>query len=101
MSNGIRGRGPTDLPPPRPNLEETQEAQQKTPATPEATTAKEQAPLDRFERKGGAVGAQLQSRLQALAGKVGANAAKVQFSNEDLAYLANTFAALIRDHPGA
>jgi hypothetical protein len=85
-------------------LEEPQEAQQKAPAPqPEApATPKEQAPVDKFERKGGAVGAQLQSRLQALASKVGTNAAgKVQFSNEDLAYLANTFAALIRDNPGA
>jgi hypothetical protein len=101
MSNKIGGRPPGGGDIPRPStVDETQEAQPKAPAQPEAVATPKEAPVDKFERKGANVGAQLQSRLQALAGKVGAGqASKVQFSNEDLAYLANTFASLIKENP--
>src|SRR4051812_23921316 len=107
MSNGIPGGGRPpgagDVPP-RPTTEEPQEAQAKAPAAApaEAAAPTEQPPVDKFERKGGGVNKQLQTRLQALANKAGAGAAaKIQFSNEDLAYLANTFAALVNQNPNA
>src|SRR5690349_15607763 len=85
MSNKIGGRPPGAGDIPRPGtLDETKEAQQKAPAQPEqAATPKEQAPVDKFERKGGAVGAHLQSRLQALAGKTKKTVAK-EIDFEDL-----------------
>lgn len=66
----------------------------------ETSGAKEQAVQDSFERpQGGLSGSGLKAHLQTLAAR--AAPGKVTFSNEDLAYLANTFAALIRQNPKA
>jgi hypothetical protein len=67
---------------------------------PELSGPKDHPVRDGFERQGGGLsGAQLKQSLQALASR-GASG-KVQFSNEDMAYLATTFAALLRQHPKA
>lgn len=66
-------------------------------AAPGTEAAKDPA-LDKFERSA-KVGAQLETRLQALAGKAGSG--KIQFTNEDIAYLANTFANIISQNPNA
>ena len=95
MSDPIRGGRPpikSDLP--RPVDETATEA--KTAATPAAPETKDAGPVDKFERS---MGTQLGSRLQALAGK--ATTAKIQFSNEDIAYLASTFAAILKQNPQA
>jgi hypothetical protein len=66
----------------------------------EVSTGKGQGITDRFERQqSGITSSQLGSQLQSLATR--APPGKIQFTNEDLAYLANTFAALIRQHPKA
>jgi hypothetical protein len=55
---------------------------------------------DRFERQAtGGPASALKTQLQTLVR--GTASGRVQFSNEDLAYLANTFAALLRQHPKA
>lgn len=55
---------------------------------------------DSFERQpGGLSGASMGGHLQALAKSQAPG--KIVFTNEDLAYLANTFAALIRQNPRA
>ncbi len=55
---------------------------------------------DSFERQqSGVASAQLGNHLQALAKSHAAG--KVAFTSEDMAYLANTFAALIRQNPKA
>jgi hypothetical protein len=62
--------------------------------------AKGEGIRDRFERQQSAVtSAQLGPQLQGLASR--GVTGKVVFSDEDLAYLANTFAALIRKNPKA
>lgn len=97
MSDPIRGGGRPPIKPDLPrNVDETSSAEAKSVATPASPEAKEQGPVDKFERS---VGAQLGNRLQALSGK--AAAAKIQFSNEDIAYLATTFAAILNQNPQA
>ena len=100
MSEKIGRRPPG---PPRPpavprKSEVTDSGVAKAPG--DASAAKGGAIKDRFERQQTAItSAQLSNQLQALASR-GAPG-KVVFSNEDLAYLANTFAALIRQNPKA
>ena len=94
---GRRPPGPPRTTAPR-KSETTDSGASKAPA--EASGAKGESIKDRFERQQlGATGAQLGAQLQTLASR-GAPG-KVVFSNEDLAYLANTFAALIRQNPKA
>ena len=96
MSDPIRGGGRPPIKPDLPRAVDETATDAKTTATPTAAEPKEQGPVDKFERS---MGAQLGNRLQALTGKT--TAAKIQFSNEDIAYLANTFAAILSQNPQA
>lgn len=94
---GRRPPGPSSTPTVR-STESTESGVHK--ANVDTTSGRSPGVHDRFERQqGGVAGSQLGNHLQALA-RHGAPA-KVVFSNEDLAYLANTFAALIRQNPKA
>ena len=94
---GRRPPGPPRTTTPRKN-EATDSGASKAPG--ELSGVKGESIKDRFERQQiGVAGAQLGPQLQALASR--GVTGKVIFSNEDLAYLANTFAALIRQHPKA
>ena len=105
MSDRIRGRppgAPGDIPRGVEGGEPTDKAGQ--PQAPTTADPGKQIAKDSFERAaaqdrvGGQVGPQLE-KLQALAGKGAVG--KVQFTNEDLAYLANTFAMIIKQNPNA
>lgn len=99
MSDPIRGGRPPikpDLPRAADEASSAEAKPASTTAAPTAAEPKEQGPVDKFERS---VGAQLGNRLQALTGKT--TAAKIQFSNEDIAYLASTFAAILTQNPSA
>lgn len=57
------------------------------------------AHVDSFDASPRPLPAHVESKLQALAGK--AAAGKIQFTNKDLEYLAQTFAAIVSQNPGA
>ena len=95
---GRRPPGPPRAPAAPRKSEATESGATKAPS--DLGGAKGKAIKDRFERQqAAATGAQLSAHLQALANR--GVTGKVVFSNEDLAYLANTFAALIRKNPNA
>lgn len=99
MSEKIGRRPPGPSRPPTVRSTETTDSGAHK-AQVETNPGRGPAVRDRFERQtGGVSGNQLGTHLQALA-RHGAPG-KVTFSNEDLAYLANTFAALIRQNPKA
>jgi hypothetical protein len=93
---GSRPMGPPHLPAPSADPAETV----RSNSGEASLGAETQSPADAYESPpNSTMQAQLQTRLQALAGK-GAPA-KVQFSSADMAYLAQTFASLVAQNPNA
>lgn len=103
MSDRIRGRPPQTPDIARPKTDEATETKKATtPATNPPATESESGAVDKFDKfdRQAKAGAQLlEARLAGLA--KGGSATKIQFSNEDVAYLANTFAAILLKNPGA
>lgn len=102
MSDRIGGRqgGSPDIP----SRAADEPSQAAKPGPPEAAAKEAAVEKDAFERPAvhqpqSQVQSQLQTRLQNLANRP--QAAKLQFSSDDLAYLAQTFAALVQQNPGA
>lgn len=102
MSDRIAGRpaGSTEA---APRGLEPASARQAEKVAGEVTTAKDlkQSAKDAFERPAQRdVNQALQARLQTTSPKTMAQVQKLQFTSDDLAYLAQTFSALVAQHPG-
>jgi hypothetical protein len=101
MSDRIGGRagGPADIAPPAP--EDTPTKAPSSKAAGETAAPKEAGVKDAFERQGQSqVNQALQTRLQGVSPKTMAQVQKLQFTSDDLAYLAQTFSALVAQNPG-
>lgn len=96
---GTRAAGPPTVAA-RP-LAEMTDSGAATPHGPQAGSGAKAHPVrDGFERQAATLaGGPLKSQIEALASR--GMGGKIQFSSEDLAFLANTFAALLRQHPKA
>lgn len=101
MSDRIGGRpgGSADIP-----LQTPEETPAKAPTgklASETAAPKEVDVKDAFERQGQPnVNQALQTRLAGVSPKTLAQVQKLQFTSDDLAYLAQTFSALVAQNPG-
>lgn len=102
MSDRIGGRpgGSADVPMQAP--EDTPTKAPSGKAAGEAAAPKESAlSQDAFERQAqNPVNQALHTRLQGVSPKTMAQVQKLQFTSDDLAYLAQTFSALVAQNPG-
>lgn len=95
----IGGGRPPQTPDIGPPAEDKVEVKKtNNPATNAAAPEEEKAPVDQFERSVKAGAQLLGARLAGLEGK---SSTKIRFSNEDLAYLASMFAAILVKNPAA